>query len=147
MMIAAVVITPFGAAAAWAAVTRPGLLLAAVGVGICSSVIPYVTDQLAMARLPRATFALLLALLPAMATIVGLVVLRQIPTMADLAGVGLVVAGVAVHQDAPAGPGRPGRKTRQNICGGPRRRRGARKTRRPAGPAGRESRRGGPDQE
>ncbi len=102
MMIAAVVITPFGAAAAWAAVTRPGLLLAAVGVGICSSVIPYVTDQLAMARLPRATFALLLALLPAMATIVGLVVLRQIPTMADLAGVGLVVAGVAVHQDAPA---------------------------------------------
>jgi inner membrane transporter RhtA len=102
MMIAAVVITPFGAAAAWPAVTRPGLLLAAVGVGICSSVIPYVTDQLAMARLPRATFALLLALLPAMATIVGLVVLRQTPTMADLMGVGLVVAGVAVHQDAPA---------------------------------------------
>ena len=36
--------------------------------GLCSSVIPYVTDQLAMARLPRATFALMLALLPAAAT-------------------------------------------------------------------------------
>ena len=46
-----------------------------IGVGLCSSVIPYVTDQLAMARLRRATFALMLALLPATATVVGLVVL------------------------------------------------------------------------
>lgn len=46
------------------------------------AVIPYVTDQLAMARLPRATFALMLAILPATAT-----------------GIGLVVAGVALHHD------------------------------------------------
>ncbi|HEY1643042.1 MAG TPA: EamA family transporter [Streptosporangiaceae bacterium] len=113
MMIAAIVITPFGGAAAWPAFTRPGLLLAAVGVGICSSVIPYVTDQLAMARLPRATFALLLALLPAMATIIGLVVLGQVPTTGDLIGVGLVVAGVAVHQDAPARARPAGPETRR----------------------------------
>jgi len=74
------------------------LLLAGAGVGICSSVIPYVTDQLAMARLPRATFALMLALLPAFATIIGAIVLAQIPTVQDLAGIALVVAGVAVHQ-------------------------------------------------
>ncbi len=74
--------------------------LAAAGVGICSSVIPYVTDQLAMARLPRATFALMLALLPAFATLTGAVVLGQIPTAADLAGIALVVAGVAVHRAA-----------------------------------------------
>jgi inner membrane transporter RhtA len=67
-------------------------------VGVCSSVIPYVTDQLAMARLPRATFALMLALLPVFATITGAIVLAQIPTPADLAGITLVVAGVAVHQ-------------------------------------------------
>ncbi len=47
--------------------------------GICSSVIPYVCDQFAMARLPRATFALLLSLLPASAAVIGIVVLRQIP--------------------------------------------------------------------
>lgn len=41
------------------------LLLADAGVAICSSVISYVTDQLATARLPRATSALMLALLPA----------------------------------------------------------------------------------
>jgi inner membrane transporter RhtA len=78
--------------------------------------VPYVTDQLAMARLPRATFALMMALLPAAATVIGLIVLRQVPTVADLAGVGLVIAGLALHHDQrpdqdqdqrPAAPGRP----------------------------------------
>jgi inner membrane transporter RhtA len=61
MLVAAVVITPVGAGGAGPASGNPVLLLAGAGVGICSSVIPYVTDQLAMARLPRATFALMLA--------------------------------------------------------------------------------------
>jgi inner membrane transporter RhtA len=61
-------------------------------------VIPYVTDQLAMARLPRATFALMLALLPMFATLIGAVVLGQVPTVRDLAGIALVVAGVALHK-------------------------------------------------
>ncbi len=69
-----------------------------IGVGLCSSVIPYVTDQLAMARLPRATFALMLALLPATATVIGLVVLAQVPGWADLVGIGLVIVGVALHR-------------------------------------------------
>ena len=68
--------------------------------GICSSVIPYVCDQLAMARLPRATFALLLALLPASAAIIGFLVLRQVPALAEIAGVTLVVCGVVVHQES-----------------------------------------------
>jgi inner membrane transporter RhtA len=71
-------------------------------VGICSSVIPYVTDQLAMARLPRATFALLLALLPACASVIGALVLRQIPTLAEVLAIALIVGGVAVHQEPHA---------------------------------------------
>jgi inner membrane transporter RhtA len=102
MLLAMIAATPFGLAGALPAFSHPAWLLWGAGVGLCSSVIPYVTDQLAMARLPRATFALMLALLPAAATVIGLVVLRQVPTGADLAGVGLVVAGVAVHRDAPA---------------------------------------------
>ena len=81
-------------------VSSPTLLLAAIGVGICSSVIPYVCDQLAMARLPRASFALMLALLPATATIIGAIVLAQIPTVQDLIGIALVMAGVALHKPA-----------------------------------------------
>jgi inner membrane transporter RhtA len=52
-----------------------------------------------MARLPRATFALMLALLPVSATIVGAIVLRQFPTPQDLAGIALVSAGVALHAE------------------------------------------------
>jgi inner membrane transporter RhtA len=102
MLVAAVAATPAGLAGALPAFTHPVWLLWGIGVGLCSSVIPYVTDQLAMARLPRATFALMLALLPAAATLIGLVVLGQVPTAADLAGVALVVLGVAVHHE-PAG--------------------------------------------
>jgi inner membrane transporter RhtA len=75
-------------------------IAAGVGVGIASSVIPYVCDQLAMRRLPRATYALLVSLLPATATIIGVIVLGQLPSMVEAIGVGLVVGGVAVHRDA-----------------------------------------------
>jgi inner membrane transporter RhtA len=99
MLIAAVTATPWGLGGALPAFRHPVLLVAGAGVGVCSSVIPYVTDQLAMARLPRATFSLMLALLPVFATLIGAIVLRQLPTIQDVAGIALVVAGVAIHQE------------------------------------------------
>jgi inner membrane transporter RhtA len=99
MLIALLTITPLGLGAALPAFTNAQLLLAGIGVGVCSSVIPYITDQLAMARLPRATFALLLALLPAMAALIGALVLRQFPTPAEVAGIALIMGGVAVHRE------------------------------------------------
>ena len=84
MLIAAIAAAPIGFRDALPAFHDARLLIAAVGVGICSSVIPYVCDQLAMARLPRSTFALLLALLPATASIIGALVLRQIPTPVEI---------------------------------------------------------------
>jgi inner membrane transporter RhtA len=98
MTVAAVVATPWGLGGALPAFRHPVLLLAGAGVGVCSSVIPYVADQLAMARLSRATFSLMLALLPVFATVIGAIVLRQIPTVQDAAGIALVVLGVAIHQ-------------------------------------------------
>lgn len=102
MAIAFVCVMPIGFAEAMRAFGSLELILAGIGVGICSSVIPYVCDQLAMSRLPRASFALLLALLPATATIVGAIVLAQIPTVKDLVGVSLVMLGVAIHKPAAA---------------------------------------------
>ena len=100
-MLAAIVwITPVGIVGALPALVEPRLLLAGIGVGICSSVIPYVTDQLAMARLTRSTFALLLSILPATAMVIGVLVLGQIPTAVEVVGVLLVVIGVAVHEEA-----------------------------------------------
>ena len=98
MLIAAVAVTPAGLGAALPAFTHPAWLAWGIGVGVCSSVIPYVSDQLAMARLSRATFALMLALLPAVAVVIGAVVLHQIPSVRELAGIALVIAGIAIHQ-------------------------------------------------
>lgn len=100
MMIAFFILVPIGLTEAISAFSQPTLVLAGIGVGICSSVIPYICDQLAMSRLPRQTFALLLALLPATATIIAAIVLAQIPTLRDLFGIGLVMAGIATHKPA-----------------------------------------------
>jgi inner membrane transporter RhtA len=102
MLIAAVVATPIGAWAAAPALLDPVALAAGIGVGVSSSVIPYVTDQLAMARMSRSTYALMVALLPATATVIGIVVLAQLPSAVEALGVALVIAGVAVHRDAGA---------------------------------------------
>src|SRR6266566_3912923 len=109
MLVALVTITPIGITGALPAMAQPLLLLAGVGVGICSSVIPYVSDQLAMARLPRATFALLLSLLPASAAIIGILVLHQIPQLPEIAGILLVAGGVALHKEMET---RPSHRTR-----------------------------------
>ncbi|RUV97501.1 MULTISPECIES: DMT family transporter [unclassified Mesorhizobium] len=101
MAIALLVALPVGFSEALPAFSAPQLLIAGIGVGLCSSVIPYICDQLAMARLPRASFALMLSLLPLTATLIGVVVLRQVPSLTDCLGIALVVAGVAMHKPAP----------------------------------------------
>jgi inner membrane transporter RhtA len=99
MVVALVFVTPLGGWEVLPALYDPVAIAAGIGVGICSSVIPYVSDQLAMQRLPRATYALLVSLLPATATVIGVIVLAQIPSAREIAGVALVIAGVALHQD------------------------------------------------
>ncbi|MFI6483659.1 EamA family transporter [Nonomuraea sp. NPDC050663] len=99
MLVAGVCVAPAGLWQAAPAMVDPVTLAAGIGVGICSSVIPYVCDQRAMARMARSTYALLVALLPATATVIGIAVLRQLPTWPELAGVGLVVLAVALHHE------------------------------------------------
>jgi inner membrane transporter RhtA len=102
MVVAALIVTPVGVAVSWPTVFDPFVLLAGAGVAVTSSVIPYVTDQLAMARLPRSTYALLSSLLPATATVIGLLVLHQRPSLASSAGIALVIAAVALRRDDQA---------------------------------------------
>ena len=100
MLVAMVAAIPIGIKDAVPALQSPALLAAGIGVGISSSVIPYVCDQLAMARLSRASFALLLSLLPATASAIGVIVLHQIPSVAELFGIAFIIAGVAIHREA-----------------------------------------------
>jgi inner membrane transporter RhtA len=104
MLIALVVVTPIGGWEVLPAAGDPVAILAGIGVGVSSSVIPYVSDQLAMRRLARATYALMVSLLPATATVIGIVVLAQVPSWAEVAGVALVIAGVAVHRERAKEP-------------------------------------------
>jgi inner membrane transporter RhtA len=99
MLVALAVVTPVGAWAAAPAFANPLLLAAGLGVGVTSSVVPYVCDQLAMARMARATYALFVSILPATAAIVGIVVLTQIPRPAEVVGIALVAGGVALHRE------------------------------------------------
>jgi inner membrane transporter RhtA len=103
MLVATVAVTPIGGWSAAGAIVDPVAIGAGIGVGVASSVIPYVCDQLAMARLTRATYSLMVSLLPATATVVGVIVLGQIPSAIEVAGVALVVAAVGLHREAEPG--------------------------------------------
>jgi inner membrane transporter RhtA len=104
MLIAVVAVTPLAGWAALPAFTDPVALAAGIGVGISSSVIPYVADQVAMAKLTRAAYSLMVSLLPATATVVGLIVLTQVPTAVDALGIALVIVGVALHREPTPPP-------------------------------------------
>jgi inner membrane transporter RhtA len=104
---AAIVLTPvllIRGATGIAALADPLVVLLAVGVGVLSSVVPYVLDQIVLRRVGQARFAVLLALLPATATVVGLVGLSQVPSPLEAVGIAAVVAAVALRSrdgDAP----------------------------------------------
>ena len=91
MGIGALAFAPILAGSAEAAWSDPVLLAACIAVGVLSSAVPYALEQVAMRRLARPRFALLLALLPATAAVVGAVILGQVPSAVEAAGIALVV--------------------------------------------------------
>ncbi|HEY3019996.1 MAG TPA: EamA family transporter [Solirubrobacteraceae bacterium] len=113
MAVGALALAPALVGPATPALTDPALLAACVAVGLAASVVPYALEQLAMRRLPRARFALLLSLLPATAAVVGAVVLGQVPSALEAAGIALVVvaSSLRTHQvdHLSAGEAAPGR--------------------------------------
>jgi inner membrane transporter RhtA len=80
--------------------TDPVTWLLGAGVGVLSSAIPYALDQAVLTAIGRARFALLLALLPATAAVVGAVVLAQRPTITEIAGIALVMVALLVSATA-----------------------------------------------
>ena len=92
MVAGALVLAPFFGHTARVVMPDPGLLAFLLVVAVCSSVVPYVLDQVVLRRVGTATFAVLTALLPATAVIVGAVVLGQVPTWPETVGL-LLVSG------------------------------------------------------
>ncbi|WP_345381779.1 EamA family transporter [Pseudonocardia yuanmonensis] len=106
--VAAVLCSPvlvLGGAAGLAPLADPVVLLLAVGVGVLSSVIPYGLDQVVLRRVGQGRFAVLLALLPATATVIGFLALGQLPGPAEAVGIAAVIGAVALRsRDGDAAP-------------------------------------------
>jgi inner membrane transporter RhtA len=99
-VVAAVVLSPLllvGGPTVPAALADPLVLGIGLGVGVLSSAVPYVLDQVVLRRLGQARFAVLLALLPATATVVGLVGLAQVPGVPEAVGTAAVIVAVALR--------------------------------------------------
>ncbi|MDM4761582.1 EamA family transporter [Galbitalea sp. SE-J8] len=112
MLVATLVVLPFGAAPAGSAVAAdPRLLLVFLGVGLATSVIPYSLEFAALRRIPTRVFGVLSSLGPAIAALAGLVVLHQALGWRQWLALALVTAasvGVTVLARRPGGPSAPG---------------------------------------
>jgi inner membrane transporter RhtA len=95
MVVAAIVITPVGVAAGRAALLRPGVLATGLAIGLLSSIIPYTLELEALRRIPARVFGIWMSLEPAVAALVGLVVLGQALTPPEWLAVGCVMAACA----------------------------------------------------
>lgn len=99
-VVASVVLCPL-ALGATRVLTSPPLIGAVVAVGILSTAVPYVLDQVVLRRVGRARFSLLLALLPVTAAVIGWLTLDQRLAVPEIVGVAAVVLAVLLRRDAP----------------------------------------------
>ena len=80
-------------------------LLVGLGLALLLPVIPFSLELLALRRLTTAAFGTLMSLEPAIALVIGLVVLGQVPGLGAVAGIVLVViAGVGAERTGARGP-------------------------------------------
>jgi inner membrane transporter RhtA len=77
MVVAAVVAVPFGVVESGPALLQPWILVAGLGVALLSSVVPYSLDLEALRKVPPHVFGILMSLEPAVAALIGLVVLHE----------------------------------------------------------------------
>ena len=98
MTIGMAVLAPLLIVPASGAFSSFGLLAGCLVVGVLSNAIPYGLDQVVLKQVSPAQFALLLAILPAVATAFGAVVLNQVPTAPEIVGIALVISAIAVRE-------------------------------------------------
>ncbi|WP_426594041.1 EamA family transporter [Cellulomonas sp. McL0617] len=96
MSAGAVVFAPFLSSGAAPVLHDGRLAVLVVVIAVCSSVVPYAIEQVVLRRVRAATFAVLLAMLPAMAALVGAVALQQVPHGLDLVGLLLVTGAIVL---------------------------------------------------
>jgi len=95
LCVGTVVLAPVGISGGGLALLDPGLLLAGFGVAMLSSAIPFSFELEALRKLPARVFGVLMSLEPAVAALIGFVVLGEKLDLRALAAVVLVTVAAA----------------------------------------------------
>jgi inner membrane transporter RhtA len=103
MPVAGVVATIFAAPSTFGHLSWH-LVLVGLGLALLLPVVPFSLEMLALRRLTAAAFGTLMSIEPAIAGLVGLVFLGQLPTVWAVAGIGFVVAAGVGAQRSGARP-------------------------------------------
>ena len=104
-LIGAVLILPVGILHSGGALLQPKVLLAAIGVGVFSSALPFSLEMTALTRLPARVYGTVTSMEPAVGALMGMVFLGQVLTVRQWAGIGVVIAaacGAALSASSPA---------------------------------------------
>ncbi|MFD9439351.1 DMT family transporter [Streptomyces sp. NPDC060006] len=91
MAVAAVVFFPLGVIESGDKLLNPTTIALGAAVAVLSSVLPYTLELLALRRLPASTFAVLMSLEPAIASVAGFLVLSQALSMTEAMAIALVI--------------------------------------------------------
>jgi inner membrane transporter RhtA len=91
MTAAALMTLPQGVAVSGAALMSPPVLALGAVVALLSSILPYTLELTALRRMPTATFAVLMSLGPAVASLAGYLVLRQPLSITEALAITLVI--------------------------------------------------------
>ncbi|GAA3469065.1 EamA family transporter [Nonomuraea roseola] len=92
MMVSVVVVAPVGITTGGADLLQPWVILIGLGVGLLSSVIPYSLELQALRRMPKHVFGILMSLEPAVAALIGLVLLGEFLHVQQWAAIICIVA-------------------------------------------------------
>ena len=95
MGVAALAVTPAGLLAGGRSLLRPGVLGTGVAIGLLSSIIPYSLELETLRRVPAKVFGIWMSLEPAVAALVGLVMLSQSLSLAEWGAIGCVTVASA----------------------------------------------------
>lgn len=104
MVVAALLVAPFGLLHAGASLLRPETLMLGIGVGVVSSAIPYSLEMVALPRLPSNTFGILMSAEPAVGALMALFLLGEVLSLSQWLAIGLIIcSSIGTAMTAPSG--------------------------------------------
>jgi inner membrane transporter RhtA len=95
LVVAALVTLPLGVATAGAELLAPDVVLAGIGLALLIPLIPYALELVALRRLPTALFGVLMSLEPALAALMGFLILDQSLALSGVLAIAMVSAASA----------------------------------------------------